>query len=198
MRTNYVLIDYENVQPKNLALLRAEHFRVKVFLGASLAKLPVDLATAMQALGSRAEYVRISGNGPNALDFHIAYYIGRISAEDAEPYFHIISKDTGFDPLIAHLKDKGIGCKRSATLDAIPILRSLTEAPRDEQVDGVIEKLNGMPKNRPQKDKTLRTMISAWFGKKLDDASLDRIVGELVRRKVITVNQGKVRYTLPS
>ena len=198
MRTNYVLIDYENVQPKNLALLEAEHFRVKVFIGANLAKLPVDLVTAMHALGARAEYIRISGNGPNALDFHIAYYIGLISCKEKEPFFHIISKDTGFDPLIAHLKEKGIDCKRSATLDAIPVLRSLSEAPRDEQVDGVIEKLKGMPKSRPQKDKTLRAMISAWFGKKLDDASLERIVGELARRKVISVNQGKVRYTLPA
>jgi hypothetical protein len=54
-----------------------------------------------------------------------------------------------------------------------------------------------MPKSRPQKDKTLRTMISAWFGKKLDEAALDRIVGELVKRKVITIDQGKVRYSLP-
>ena len=198
MRTNYVLIDYENVQPKNLSLLHAEHFRVKVFLGASLSKLPVELATAMQSLGDRAEYVRISGNGPNALDFHVAYYIGRLAALDPEPFFHIISKDTGFDPLIAHLKEKGIYCKRSATLDAIPVLRALTEAPRDEQVDGVIEKLRGMPKSRPQKDKTLRTMISAWFGKKLDDAALDRIVSELTKRKVVTIDQGKVRYSLPA
>ena len=198
MRTNYVLIDYENVQPRNLALLEAEHFRVKVFIGASLAKLPVELVTAMQALGARAEYIRISGNGPNALDFHIAYYIGHLAAVDPEPYFHIISKDTGFDPLIAHLKDRGIFCKRSATLDAIPILRALTEAPKDEQVDGVIEKLKGMPKNRPQKEKTLRTMISAWFGKKLDDAALDRIVGELAKRKVVSLDQGKVRYALPA
>jgi hypothetical protein len=198
MRTNYVLIDYENVQPKNLSLLAAEHFRVKVFLGSNQSRLPVELVTAMQTLGSRAEYVRISGNGPNALDFHIAYYMGRIAADDPEPFFHIISKDTGFDPLIAHLKEKGIFCKRSASLDAIPILRALTEAPKDEQVDGVIEKLRGMPKNRPQKDKTLRTMISAWFGKKLDDAAMDRIVGELVKRKVIAIDQGKVRYSLPA
>ena len=197
MRTNYVLIDYENVQPKNLSLLAAEHFRVKVFLGSNQSRLPVELVTAMQTLGSRAEYVRISGNGPNALDFHIAYYMGRIAADDPEPFFHIISKDTGFDPLIAHLKEKGIFCKRSASLDAIPILRALTEAPKDEQVDGVIGKLKGMPKNRPQKDKTLRTMISAWFGKKLDDAAMDRIVGELVKRKVIAIDQGKVRYSLP-
>ncbi|MEL1264516.1 PIN domain-containing protein [Pseudoxanthomonas putridarboris] len=198
MRTNYVLIDYENVQPKNLVLLEAEHFRVKVFIGASLAKLPIDLVTAMQSLGNRAEYVRISGNGPNALDFHIAYYIGRISAADPESFFHIISKDTGFDPLIAHLKDRGVYSKRSASIDAIPILRALTESPRDEQVDGVIDKLRGMPKSRPQKDKTLRTMISAWFGKKLDDVALDRIIGELSRRGVIALDQGKVRYTLPA
>lgn len=198
MRTNYVLIDYENVQPRNLSLLAAEHFRVRVFIGASLAKLPVELATAMQALGDRARYVRISGNGPNALDFHIAYYIGRISHEDADAFFHIVSRDTGFDPLIAHLKDNGVLAKRSASLDAIPVLRGLTEAPKDEQVDGVIEKLRGMPKSRPQRDRTLRSMISAWFGKKLDEGTLDRIVGELARRGVIVVDQGKVRYALPT
>jgi hypothetical protein len=197
MRSNYVLIDYENVQPRNIALLRAEHFRVRIFLGASLAKLPVDLVTAMQALGQRAEYVRISGNGPNALDFHIAYYIGRISAEDPQAFFHIISKDTGFDPLIAHLKEHGVFCKRSATLDAIPVLRALSESPRDEQVEGVIEKLRGMPKNRPQKDATLRKMIAAWFGNKLDAQALDRIVGELQRRGAVVSDAGKVKYALP-
>ena len=35
----------------------------------------------MQRLGpARAEYVEISGNGPNALDFHIAYYIALTGA----------------------------------------------------------------------------------------------------------------------
>ncbi|HPG94479.1 MAG TPA: PIN domain-containing protein [Dokdonella sp.] len=198
MRTNYVLIDYENVQPKNLMLLEGEHFKVKVFIGASITKLPLELVTAMQSLGDRAEYVRIAGNGPNALDFHIAYYIGHLSFASSDSFFHIISKDTGFDPLIAHLKDRKIFCKRSATLDGIPILRSLTEAGKDVQVDAVVEKLKGMPKSRPQKDKTLRTMISAWFGKNLDDVSLDRIVGELTRRKFISLDHGKVRYSLPA
>jgi hypothetical protein len=30
MKTNYVLIDYENVQPKDLALLKEGPFKVKV------------------------------------------------------------------------------------------------------------------------------------------------------------------------
>lgn len=198
MKTNYVLIDYENVQPKNLSLLSEDHFRVKVFIGSTQSKVPLELASAMQSLGNRAQYIRISGSGSNALDFHIAYYIGRIAAEDPEAFFHIISKDTGFDPLVAHLKDNRISSKRSATLDAIPVLRTLTAATRDEQVEGVIAKLKGMPKNRPQKDKTLRAMIAAWFGKNLDESSLDRIVNELTKRGAISFDNGKVRYELPA
>ncbi|MFT4197203.1 MAG: PIN domain-containing protein [Pseudoxanthomonas sp.] len=198
MRTNYVLIDYENVQPKNLALLVQEYFRVIVFLGINQTKLPVDLVTAMQKLGERAHYIRMSASGPNALDFHIAYYIGRLACEHKDDvFFHIISKDTGFDPLITHLKSQGIGARRSATLDAIPVLRALTEAPRDEQVDAVVEKLKGMPKNRPQKERTLRATVTNWFGNKLDEQAATRIITELVRRKAISLEEGRVRYSLP-
>jgi hypothetical protein len=61
--------DYENVQPKELALLRGGHFKVKLFLGASQAKIPVALAAALHALGTNAEYVLLESRGPNALDF---------------------------------------------------------------------------------------------------------------------------------
>ena len=71
MTTNFVLIDYENVQPKELALLRGDSFKVKLFLGADQAKIPVALAAALHALGTNAEYVLFESGGPNALDFHI-------------------------------------------------------------------------------------------------------------------------------
>jgi hypothetical protein len=35
---------------------------------------------ALQALGSNGSYVKVSGHGRNALDFHIAYHIGKLSA----------------------------------------------------------------------------------------------------------------------
>ena len=198
MRTNYVLIDYENVQPNNLSLLVGDHFRIKVFVGQAQASLPFVLAAAMQAFGERGEYIKISGQGRDALDFHIAYYIGRISAMEKDVFFHIISKDTGFDPLITHLKESGIFAKRSASLDAIPILRSLSEATRDEQVDAVVLKLKGMEKNKPQRDRTLRAMISAWFGNKLEEKDLERIVAGPCQRHIVTIEEGKVRYALPA
>ena len=35
MRTNFVLIDSENVKPEHIEKLKHEHFRVVVFLGAN-------------------------------------------------------------------------------------------------------------------------------------------------------------------
>ena len=199
MRVNYVLIDFENVQPTSLGSLDAEHFYVKLFVGASQAKVPIDLAAAMQRIGNRAEYVKVSGSGRNALDFHIAYSIGWIAREAGKnAFFHIISKDTGFDPLIAHLKEQGIFAKRSATVEDIPLLKSLTDAPKDDQANAVIERLRGTPKSRPQKDKTLRASIASWFGKTLDAAAIDKIVTELVKKKAISIDAGKVKYHLPA
>ena len=38
VKKNYVLIDYENVQPEAMAVLDREHFSGMVFVGASQAK----------------------------------------------------------------------------------------------------------------------------------------------------------------
>ncbi len=100
MATNYVLIDFENVHPKNLELLTKHPFKVFVFVGANQSKVPFDLADSMQLLGNDAKYIKIAGNGQNALDFHISYYVGELAGKDADAQFHIISKDKGFDPLI--------------------------------------------------------------------------------------------------
>ena len=84
VKTNYVLIDFESVQTKSFEQLIHEHFKVIVFVGATQDKLTYEVVESLQQLGSRAEYIKISGRGPNALDFHIAYYIGRLAA--AEPH----------------------------------------------------------------------------------------------------------------
>jgi len=114
-----VLIDFENVQPQNLGALSGRTVRIKVFLGSNQAKIPVAIAQAMQTFGPDAEYIQIEGSGSNALDFHIAYYIGRLVAEYPGASFHIVSRDTGFDPLIRHLKAKGISCHRTKALSEI-------------------------------------------------------------------------------
>jgi hypothetical protein len=196
-RTNYILIDYENVQPKNLEILLNHPFKVIAFVGANQTKIPFDLADAMQALGENATYIKISGNGQNALDFHIAFYIGEISAKHPEATFHIISRDTGFDPLIRHLKAKKIRVQRDTDLAEIPVLRMPNATSSDEKIEAVVRNLTGRGSSRPRKMKTLSNTINSLFAEKLADTELVELIEELQKREFITVNQGNVSYKIP-
>jgi hypothetical protein len=120
MRTNYVLIDYENVKVRSLAPLREEHFHVKVFLGPNNTKVPVALVLSMKAMGQRAEFVTLKTMGRNALGFHLAYYLGSLAAADKTASFHIISGDCSFDSLLRHLKTMNIHVTRSESIEKMP------------------------------------------------------------------------------
>jgi len=194
--TNYILIDFENVQPKNLALLKSHSFKIYVFVGASQTKVPFDLAAAMQDFGEDAKYIKISGNGQNSLDFHIAYYIGKLSLEDPKGYFHIISKDTGFDPLIKHLRAKKIRVQREKDLAEIPLLRISSATGDKEKIDAIVENFASRGQSRPRKVKTLANTINSLFAEKLDEKQLEIIINRLKEQQYITVDQGKVTYKL--
>ena len=197
MKNNYVLIDFENVQPKNLAILNGHEFRVIVFVGANQAKISFELASALQALGSNAEYVKIGGNGPNALDFHIAFYIGQLAERDPNAYFHIISKDTGFDPLIKHLKERKIFVQRERDLAEIPLLRISNATSAEEKIEAIVKSLAARGHARPRKVKTLANTVNSLFSKTLDEAELTDIIGQMKKRNLIAVENEKVSYKPP-
>lgn len=193
----YVLVDFENVQPKNLELLKEHPFRVLVFIGSNQAKLPRHVVVPMQALGEKAKYVEIAGSGPNALDFHIAYYIGELATREPDAHFHIVSRDKGFDPLILYLRNrKKIRIRRETDLAEIPELRIPDTTSRDEQIDAIVKNLRQRGHSRPRKVKTLQNTINTLFTKKLDQAELDAITDELRDRNLIVVRQNNVSYRL--
>ena len=198
MKTNYVLIDFENVQPKNLSVLTGHNFRVIVFVGANQTKVPFELAEALQALGDKAEYIKICGNGPNALDFHIAFYIGQLAEKDPASYFHIISKDTGFDPLIKHLKTRKIFAQREKDLSEIPILKISNATTAEDKVSAIVESLIARGQSRPRKVKTLSNTINALFMKTLEEDELEALISKLKKRKFLSVDNENITYTLPS
>lgn len=197
MRTNFVLVDYENVQPKDIGLLQGGPFKVKVFLGPKQSKIPVTLAEALQPLGSNAEYVLMETAGNNALDFHIAYYVGVLSCEDPTACFHIISKDSGFDPLIKHLKQRKIFAQRSASIAEIlhfkPARPGITEA----QVEVVVANLIRRKASKPRTKKSLIGTIQALFKKALSEQQSAELLAALCARGVVKVEGDKVSYDLP-
>src|SRR5690606_34018686 len=97
--------------------------KIKLFLGQNQNKVPVELSRVLQPFGPDVEYLTISGSGPSAVDFHIAFYIGHLAPVHPDARFTIVSRDTGFDPLVRHLSStRGIVCRRIAALpgDAAP------------------------------------------------------------------------------
>lgn len=198
MKTNYVLIDYENVQPAAMAVLDQEHFKIIVFVGSSQTKITFEVASALQQMGPRAEYVKISGNGANALDFHIAFYIGHLAARDPDAYFHIISKDAGFDPLIQHLKTKKVLVCRSPDVTDIPIVKVASSKTLPERVAVIVTDLQQRGAAKPRTVKTLSGTINSLFQKKLSEEELSVLLNELQKLGIVIVKDTNVSYNLPT
>ena len=198
MRTNYVLVDYENVQPKDIGLLKGGPFKVKVFLGPNQSKVPVALAAALQPLGDNAEYVLLETAGNNAVDFHIAYYVGVLSSEDPDAYFHIISKDSGFDPLIRHLKGRKIFAQRSTSIADMPYFKPVLPAAPEAQVEVIVANLIRRKAAKPRTKKSLISTLHAIFKKELSEQQISELFATLCTRGVVKVDGTKVSYDLPS
>ncbi|MEO8018127.1 MAG: PIN domain-containing protein [Pseudomonadota bacterium] len=218
MPTNYILVDFENVQPDSLAALANGTVKVKVFVGAAQAKgrISFELSHSMQLLGANAEYVKISRTGKNAVDMHIAYYIGRLLEKDPSAAIHIVSKDTDFDPLIEYLHARGITCKRVKSIGEIPkqvVPRAPVPAkgvvkhtphvpsprrPHAEKLAPIIKHLHSLS-GKPATSKKLAQTIASYFkqhGGELGDKTVALLIDELVRLKYVSQTGTKVNYHL--
>ncbi len=200
-RTNFVLIDFENVQPQDISLLKNGTFKVKIFTGPQRAKIPLALATTLQSMGADAEYVMLEAAGSNALDFHIAYYVGVLSAQEPSAFFHIISKDSGFDPLISYLNKRKVFAKRSECIADMPCFATPTPttlAPLDEQIERVIADLLRRKSAKPSTATALLNTINALFKKELSEQQVAAILSALRKRGVVNLAGSKVSYSIPT
>ena len=196
MKNHVILIDFENVQPRDVALLQGQEFKLMIFVGAAQTKLQTEMVCAVQSLGANAEYVRIEGSGRNALDFHIAYHLGRVAVEQPKAEIYVISKDTGFDPLMRYLKAKSFPCPRLTSLSDIPGLKPSAATPITDPVQKVINNLVKRGAGKPRTVKTLRSIILQLLGKTGTDEEVSKVLGELERCNAVQTADGKVTYSL--
>lgn len=102
MKELHALVDYENVQPslEALAKLAPGFTDVWLFHGPHQAKQ----AQAFAASHERVTLVPRSGQGPNALDFHVAFYLGYVAAKHPDAELVVVANDRGYDPMLAHAR----------------------------------------------------------------------------------------------
>jgi len=197
MGTHYILIDYENVQPDGLAPLQADPVRVYLFVGDPEASLPFDLVSSVQALGDRATYVPVTGDGRRALELHVACYLGRLAERDPEGHLHLVSPDEGFDAFIAQLRVEGVSVGRARSLAELPFLGTATASSREERVAEVIRNLHSRGLARPRRRRTLMRLIHSHFGRELDFAEVQALVDALVEQGCVRFEGETVHYARP-
>ncbi|MBL8517302.1 MAG: hypothetical protein JNM76_10085 [Betaproteobacteria bacterium] len=113
-----LLVDLENVHRIDLSLLD-ESYEAIVYVGAKQNPPRIARQAATEHRFRRVEFQKIEGGGKNALDFHIACQLGRTFETARDTDCIVLSKDAGFDPLLAYLNKQGLSCRRIANMEEL-------------------------------------------------------------------------------
>ena len=191
MSGRVLFVDFENVQKINLARVPTDA-RVMIFYGATQKKIPEELVLQAQPLGDRLKWIKISGTGPNALDFHIAFYLGKELATNGASVCTVLSSDTGFDPLVRHLQAGGHACRRVRSLEDAFAVRDLTA-----DSDSFTRLLALLKKDtaRPAKPKGLAGKVKSWFPK-LPDGDRQALIERLFKESRVRVSENSLEYDI--
>jgi PIN domain len=198
-----LLVDYENVSKVDLGAIPAG-VRVPFFFGAAQKKVSTEFLRDALKLAPLFELINIEGQGKNALDFHIAFYLGEYLARNRNTQCVILSKDTGFDPLISHLKKRGFNVRRTATLGgAFPSRESparkasTTGAAAEEVWQRASTWLDGLQRNRrPRKRRGLVASLYSHLSKKVPEAQIEQFVDRMIAEGRISESNGALSYNL--
>lgn len=192
-RTNYIFVDFENVQETDLDRIANKPVKVTLVLGERHKSLPVKLVKLIQKYPAQVQLLETVLNGKNALDFVLACEVGVVSEKDPDGYIHILSRDKGFDALIKHLKAKEIRAARHTGFNEIPVLMNCIE-----RVNFLASLFKTNSTNRPKKRKTLESQIQVMFGKTLLPEEVEQTIQGLIAAKIITLtDKGDVTYRNP-
>ena len=196
-RTNYIFIDYENVQEIHLDLIAGKAVKVFLIVGQRQKSLPYVLSKQIHKYHNQVQPIDSPGTGRNALDMVLAYQIGLQVAADPQGYFHVLSKDKDYDALIKHLRDQDILASRDEEFSRIPALIAMSRFSLEERVQWVVERFQKNKASRPKRKKSLLTTIHALCRKEISEGDAEQILNRMVSRKLITFDaKGAVAYAI--
>jgi hypothetical protein len=157
--------------------------------------ISLELTKDAQRLGPRLDWIEIEGDGRNNLDFHIAFYLGRLSSQHRDVEFVVLSKDKGFDALLKHAAAKGWKCRRIESLAELATAARLAAPAGETDFEKALKNLSGIEKKaRPRKRKTQESQIASFFQKKLPTAEVQKIVETLFSRNLVSETNNALSY----
>lgn len=215
-----LLVDFENVPKVDLSSLPAD-VTVPFFFGASQRSVPTVFLKEALKLGERFVPIDIEGQGKNALDFHIAFYLGEYLQAMPAAECIILSRDKGFDPLVKHLVGRGFQVRRvgaigDAFIAAVPIAASLRGRRKQPAAKSPVARPPRKPaaadtasaelerakvylaktpqRNLPRSRTRLAGMLHSVFARKLDAERISALIDALVADGGVRESNGALSY----
>ncbi len=191
-----LLVDYENVQNLD-GIDKISDYDMKILVGKNQTKIPIDLVLQTQQLGKSLEWLKVNGQGKNALDFYIAFYIGKYIEAKKYSSFMIVSKDTGYDPLIEHINEiTGSKIVKRVT-NITQVSHKLLDKSITPEMKKVIDQLRKIQGNkRPKKRTTLSGFATSVFANNKSTEEINEILEGLYVRKFISEANGIIKYDI--
>ncbi|MBC8009778.1 MAG: hypothetical protein H7067_06755 [Burkholderiales bacterium] len=198
---NHVFVDFENVHEIDQTVIESKATNVTLLLGAKNTKLDAGLVEKLLKHAASVQLVRVTSSGKNALDFTLAYYVGRAAITDPTGYFHIISNDAGFDPMIEHLRSRHIRAHRHPDFAALTFSHApkpaVALAPQSDFYSKALEHLRKNTSNRPKRKKTLDGHLLSLLGKNATAEDVATVTQALVKAGHLSIDdKGAVTYSL--
>jgi hypothetical protein len=117
---NRVFVDFENVPTVDLALIGDKAMEVTLLIGEKQRRLELGLVRQIHAHAAKVALIEVGASGRNALDMVLAWHLGRVAERNPDDSYWVISKDKDFDPLIVHLRTRGLRITRVDAFSALP------------------------------------------------------------------------------
>jgi len=174
-----VFVDFENFNTIDLDRLPSSA-RLEIFYGAHQNKPIMALAQRAKRLRLPIDPIEVREQGRNALDFHIAFHLGRVVSENPSARCIILSADKGFDALVGYMERNGYDCRRVPNqFEWLP--------PLTDNAKRVVDQLAKVERpKRPRKRDTLRRHAESRFGGRLTDSDLSQLMAELFDKRLVS------------
>jgi len=196
----HVLVDWENVQPKDVDIRKVvpDVTDVWLFHGPHQKRVEVHHAS----FGNRVTPVPIARTGKNALDFHLSFYMGYIASRHPQANLVVMANDRGYGPMIDHAIGLGFAARQvgfaivlpaispqSADVLPTPLAEDLLRALA--RVEASLQKTT----SRPSKEASLVAAIASLLGEAANAESVPAVLsGLLAGGKVSIEATGRVSY----
>ena len=183
-RRVHVFVDAENLSAERLPLCELpSNLQLTVITGKTTKRAAWERRFKGSPVGLR--FIEMKQGGPNALDFLLAFYVGEaVQAHSGDLDVVVVSRDKGFDPLIAHLCTRQIRSRRVESLEFLPIALHIERMTLPQRVAYAAEKLREYDEHARERERWQK-VVDRIFQYSLTDEATAQVVSLLLSSGVL-------------